>query len=348
MPCTIVSVEPTPLGTAAVSGGHVLGPADAPVTLQIFSDFTCTACAALASDLDQIYQEHPGQIRIIFYHMPATQDALTLEAMRASEAADLQGKFWLMHDLLFSQQSVWLGKTPADFVTWVTGQAAGLGLNQATFTTDLSGQVVSTRIQQALTFAAGISYSPPMLFINGTQYTGLADTSSLDQVVSLLLLDTRKFTSCPSWQVDPTRQYLASLLTNRGTIVLELYPDKAPLAVNAFIFLARSGWYNNIPWFLVDPGLAAKTGDPSGTGLGNPGFYFETELAPDLSFNKPGVVAMVNSGADTNGSSFFITYAPVPNLDGMYTIFGQVLTGMDVLQSLQTNDTLISVTVQEK
>ena len=149
------------------------------------------------------------------------------------------------------------------------------------------------------------------------------------------------------------------LHTEKGDIAIQLFADKAPITVNSFMFLARQGWYDDITFHRVIPDLFAQTGDPSGTGKGNPGYYIITELDPTLNFNKPGVVAMVNSGPDTSGSQFFITYLPTAQYDGQYTIFGQVLRGMDVLQLLTPRDgqpgtetppgdKLISITIEEK
>ena len=145
----------------------------------------------------------------------------------------------------------------------------------------------------------------------------------------------------------------------KGDIQIQLYADKAPLAVNSFVFLARNGWFDGVTFHRVIPGYLAQTGDPSGTGLGGPGYYFKNEISADLKYDKPGVVGMANSGPDTNGSQFFITYAPAPNLDRGYTIFGQVLKGMDVVESLTSRDPsqnanlpqgdkIINVTIEEK
>lgn len=120
------------------------------------------------------------------------------------------------------------------------------------------------------------------------------------------------------------------------------------MAVNNFIFLARSGWYDGIPFHRAEPGFVIQTGDPSGTGYGNPGYYFTTEAAPGLTFDRPGLVGMSNTGADTNGSQFFITYAAQPELNGQFTIFGEVLSGLDVLASLSAGDLLVSVEVEER
>jgi cyclophilin family peptidyl-prolyl cis-trans isomerase len=95
--------------------------------------------------------------------------------------------------------------------------------------------------------------------------------------------------------------------------------------------------------YRVVPVLYAQTGDPSGTGKGTPGYFVVTEILPDLTFDKPGMVAMVNSGPDSSGSQFFITYDAAPQFDGQYTIFGQVLSGMDVLKSLTPRDIQIGV-----
>jgi cyclophilin family peptidyl-prolyl cis-trans isomerase len=138
--------------------------------------------------------------------------------------------------------------------------------------------------------------------------------------------------------VDPTKTYTATLHTEKGDIVMELYPDKAPWAVNSFVFLAQNGWYDGIAFYRVIAGFVAQTGDPSNSGLGSPGYSFTDELDPSLHFDKPGVVAMNNTGADSNGSQFFITYTTVPSLDGKYTIFGQVISGMEVLNMMRPRD----------
>jgi cyclophilin family peptidyl-prolyl cis-trans isomerase len=138
-----------------------------------------------------------------------------------------------------------------------------------------------------------------------------------------------------------------------------LFADKAPMTVNSFLFLVREGWYEDITFHRVIPDFYAQTGDPSSTGKGNPGYYIITEIDPTLTFDKPGMVAMVNSGPDTSGSQFFITYAPIAEYNGKYTIFGQVLSGMEVLKQLSPRDAqpitdtppgdkLISITIEER
>jgi cyclophilin family peptidyl-prolyl cis-trans isomerase len=124
------------------------------------------------------------------------------------------------------------------------------------------------------------------------------------------------------------------LRTEKGDITLELFADKAPLAVNSFIFLAKNDWFDSVTFHRVIADFMAQAGDPSGTGYGGPGYAFDNEIDPSLTFDRPGVLAMANAGPGSNGSQFFITYAAVPRLNGSYTIFGQLMDGMDVLKQL--------------
>jgi cyclophilin family peptidyl-prolyl cis-trans isomerase len=146
-------------------------------------------------------------------------------------------------------------------------------------------------------------------------------------------------------------------MENGGEFVIQLFPDKAPITVNSFVFLAREGYFDGVTFHRVLDGFMAQGGDPTGTGGGGPGYTFVNEDS-DLRFDKAGVVAMANAGRDTNGSQFFITFGPTPQLDGGYTIFGQVISGMDVVNGLtrrnpQQNpdfagDVMESVTITEQ
>ena len=138
--------------------------------------------------------------------------------------------------------------------------------------------------------------------------------------------------------IDPAKTYTATIETEQGEIVMALFADHAPTAVNNFVFLAQAGWYDNIMFHRVLPGFVAQAGDPSGTGYGGPGYAFGDEITPDLTFDRPGMVAMANSGADTNGSQFFITLGDTENLNGKYTIFGEIIKGLDVAESLTPRD----------
>ncbi len=357
LPTCLLLKIPTGPGTPRPSdavpileGDHVFGPANTPVTLVIYSDFQCRNCALVSAGLKDLLAAHPEDLRLVYRHLPLSgEHNKAVLAAQVAEAADLQGKFWEMHDLLYASQGEWSALTAEAFEIWARQQAAGLGLDEERFQADLNGEAVKASVAQAVTFAAGLQAPvPPILLINGQPYRGLADFDSLDQTVRLYALVERQFNNCPSMTIDPLKQYLATLHTANGEVVIQLYADKAPFTVNNFVFLARHGWYDGITFHRVIPGSVAQSGDPSGTGMGNPGYLFGDEIDPSLRFDRPGVVAMANAGADTNGSQFFITFGPAPYLEGGYTIFGQVIRGMEVLAALTARDPLLSVTIQEK
>ncbi len=140
----------------------------------------------------------------------------------------------------------------------------------------------------------------------------------------------------PPMTIDVNKSYFATIQTKYGNIVIELYPEKAPVTVNNFVHLARSGFYDQTTFHRVIPGFMAQGGDPTGTGSGGPGYKFDDEIS-DLK-HKTGAVSMANSGPNTNGSQFFICYAPQSHLNGKHTVFGQVIEGMDVVNRLRPAD----------
>lgn len=138
--------------------------------------------------------------------------------------------------------------------------------------------------------------------------------------------------------IDVNKTYYATVeLETGGSFVIQLFADKAPITVDNFVKLARQGFYDGTTFHRVLDGFMAQGGDPTGTGSGGPGYTFQDEIS-DLSFDRAGLLAMANSGPNTNGSQFFITYAPTPWLDGLHTIFGEVVEGMDVVNNITRRD----------
>jgi cyclophilin family peptidyl-prolyl cis-trans isomerase/protein-disulfide isomerase len=328
------------LGADFDSQAHITGPVDAPVTIIVFSDYQCLQCAFLAASLRQIRLTHPDDVRLIYLHAPQINRDKDGLAIKVVEAADLQGRFWEMHDLLFEKQNEWVTLSSMDFEAWVVAQVEGIGLDPIQFQSDFAGPLVAERLQQAFEVAPSDQLgTPPLLFINSTlKYTAFADFASLDTVVHLEALVSRQFDVCPLWSIDPLKQYIVTIRTLIGDIVFQLFPELAPMAVNNFVFLARSGWYDGNTFYRLLPEIRGMTGDPSGTGLGNPGYLFETEIATGLNFDQPGMLAMDNDGPGTNGSRFFITFSAIPQWNGEFTIFGKVLNGLDILASLSPRD----------
>lgn len=152
-------------------------------------------------------------------------------------------------------------------------------------------------------------------------------------------LTEMQYDAQPPMTLEEGKTYMARVTMENGDeFLIELNQEAAPLAVNSFVFLAGEGWYDGVTFHRVLPGFMAQTGDPTGTGMGGPGYEFDNEIDPSLSHDAKGVVAMANSGPDTNGSQFFITLAPATHLDGGYTIFGRVVEGMDVVEGLTLRD----------
>jgi cyclophilin family peptidyl-prolyl cis-trans isomerase len=154
----------------------------------------------------------------------------------------------------------------------------------------------------------------------------------------------------PEMQIDPAKSYEATIVTGKGDIVVEMDAGEAPRTVNNFVFLAREGFYDGLTFHRVEPGFVIQGGDPLGTGTGGPGYTVPAEIGME---HVEGAIAMARRGDQVNperassGSQFYITLAPTPNLDGAYTVFGEVVEGMDVVQSIEIGDVIESVNIEE-
>ena len=148
-----------------------------------------------------------------------------------------------------------------------------------------------------------------------------------------------QYSSPPEMSIDPGKSYTARLDTNHGEITIQLLASDTPVTVNSFVFLAREGFYDGVIFHRVIEGFMVQGGDPTGTGTGGPGYRFQDEIVPSLTFSEPGLLAMANAGPGTNGSQFFITVVPTPHLNGNHTIFGKVTDGYDVALAISQVNT---------
>ncbi len=311
--------------------------------------------------LAQLAEDYPDDVRVAYRHFPllSIHDKAAL-ATQASEAAGAQGQFWPMHDLLYETQSEWSALTPEDFENWLAEQAEDLDLDVAQFMDDLNSEENATQAQKAWDDGTAAGFpGTPLLMINGRYYNGPSDYYNLEAITKMAKLEDQQFTICPPMTIDATKGYQATIETERGDIVLELFPDVAPIAVNSFIFLAENGWYDGVTFHRVIPGFVVQGGDPTGTGFGGPGYAYDLEISPDVKFDRAGLLSMANSGPASNGSQFFITLNPLPELDGAFTIFGEVISGMDVVNqitarepsqnpNLPPGDLILGITIEEK
>ena len=137
-------------------------------------------------------------------------------------------------------------------------------------------------------------------------------------------------------EVTPKDTVRIKIETTAGDIEAELFQKEVPKTVTNFVTLTKKGFYDGIIFHRVIPGFMIQTGDPTGTGMGGPGYKFADEFSPTLKHTAAGILSMANSGPNTNGSQFFITDAATPWLDGKHSVFGKVTKGMDVVNKIAT------------
>ncbi|MCX8061945.1 MAG: peptidylprolyl isomerase [Anaerolineales bacterium] len=367
--CTAKSPRPTP-GPTEVSlfppvsdSDYQRGSSDARVTFVVYCDFQAQPCAQFAALMEQIMLEFPDEVRWVYRYFPLVEmhDKAIL-TVQAAEAAARQGKFWQMHDWFYRNYSEWSGLSPEQFENWLWEQADALQLDPIAFQKDFDDPALAEKGYAAWRHNQNIGLpGVPFILLDGQIWPSNLPLNyyTVRNYILLDLLEERQFESCPPPVIDLSKKYLARLETEKGNVVVELFAEKAPITVNNFVFLARQGWYDGITFHRVLENYIVQSGDPSGTGYGGPGYAFVNETSPDLSFDQAGMIAMANAGKDTNGSQFFLTLAPAPHLNGAYTIFGQVIQGMEVLKQISLRDPsqfpppppgdkLLSVTILEE
>ena len=304
--------------------------------------------------LKRLADAYPNDVQTVFRHFPLPSHPLSFLAAEAAEAAGAQGKFWEMEEQIFSNQPSFANQSEADFRKTLDQFAQTIGLDQQKFDGDLDSGKYKAKVQAAQDLAMQLGLGgTPFLLLNGSpwpQSMNYLSYNNLDGIVKYFVeLPKKQYKEAPQMQIDKNKTYTATIKTDQGDIVVKLYADKAPIAVNNFVFLARNGWYDGVTFHRVISGFVAQAGDPTGLGLGGPGYVFPNEVT-GLKFDRAGLLAMANAGAGqdgkgTNGSQFFITYGPTPDLDAAdptkeanYTIFGEVISGIDVAKKLTVRD----------
>lgn len=162
------------------------------------------------------------------------------------------------------------------------------------------------------------------------------------------MAQSKQWASPPAMAIDPSQIYKVTLDTDKGDIVLDLFPNNAPKTVNNFVFLAQDGFYDGLTFHRVINDFMIQGGDPTGSGRGGPGYRFEDETRGNPLRHEAGVISMANAGPNTNGSQFFITHSPQGHLDGKHTVFGKVVEGMDVVNAIRQGDHVCKVTVDAR
>ena len=196
-------------------------------------------------------------------------------------------------------------------------------------------------IKSTQPFAAFFAAVMISLLLSGCDLLEDQAIKQADQFISQQNIDKTKQdwkTSLPQpteFAFSQDKSYLWHLTTSQGDIIIELMPDIAPMHVSSTIYLTTLGFYDNTIFHRIIPGFMAQGGDPTGTGRGNPGYKYAGEFSDAIKHTEGGLLSMANSGPNTDGSQFFLTFTATSWLDGKHTIFGQVVQGMDVLESIE-------------
>ena len=212
---------------------------------------------------------------------------------------------------------------------------AAIGLTACVFQTPSPEPTVEP---VAPTIAPTVAPTLPLASTSGSNQS--ANSAPVKQMVDAGGILIPQYSNAPPVTIDPAAKYLATIRTSMGNLEVELFAERSPITVNNFIFLANDGFYDGIIFHRVIPNFMIQGGDPTGTGMGGPGYKFQDEFAASLIFDEPGKLAMANSGANTNGSQFFVTTVPTAHLNGGHTIFGQIIQGQEVADAISLADSV--------
>lgn len=334
-----------------------VGPDDAVATFMEYSEPQCPYCARIEPILQQVQERYPDDVRLVFRHRPFPESFhdKSILSGQALEAAGKQGKFQELKNYLFETQSEWAPVAKDAFDGWLEERIGQFDIDADQFFKDMYSKEIVQKISDAADSANGLGITgTPTLFINGYDWPENERSVEIFSIyVQLLKNQLVEYDACAPTVIQPGKDYAATISTTKGDIEVDLYEDIAEYAVNSFVFLANEGWYDDVPFITTNE--FALSGDPSDTGYGGPGYAFLDEPDDSLTFGEPGKLATFGLAPGVNGSSFFINKT---TLEGQQTrtIFGEVTSGMDVVNALELRsdffdpavDFILSVTITEK
>ncbi len=358
----VAACTPYPLNITA--DDHVTGNAAAAATLLEYGDYQCPSCATFHAGFKNSFNTLSDTMRLVFRHYPLPQHDKAVITAHAAEAAAIQGKFWEMHNLLFDKQAEWAEKPVSEITATLKSYAEQIQLDVVKFETDLASPEVAARVQQdADSGTAAQIQGTPTIFLDGQQAPAEAFTASdtaeqlkgyvEQRAAQMASASTKTFDfKQPEQVTSKDSKYVMTITTSKGDIVAELDPNLAPVNVNSTVFLAQQGYFDGSPIVLNDAQVGAVlTGNP--TTAGNPGYECDFEIPQAGALAKEGVIALYGSPTKT-APQFIMTYSPTQELDGRFSVIGQITSGLDIARQLvvgegaTTGDTITSVKVEEK
>jgi cyclophilin family peptidyl-prolyl cis-trans isomerase len=351
-PAPVVAAQPVtcqPMILNVQKDDHVLGKANAPLTIVEYGDMQCPACSQLDPALKTIMSDVSDTVQLVFRHFPLTtihdKSQITAQAL---EATSIQNKFWEMHDLLYEKQSDWTTSTVTSVVPILTNYAKGLGLDTGKFETDLTSQAVIDRVARDVKDAESLQLNAtPSIFINGqaSQPDAFLQTGVAQQLRAYALqrqqvisgtTGTELNVAKPDQVAESGALYQMTIKTTKGDIQVEIDPKLAPINANSTLFLTQKKYFDNSPVELNDTQLGAVLFGAASRS-GNPGYSCGIETPAANSFSKAGVVALLSSGL-WNTTEMVLTYSPTQQFEAQFTVIGHVTSGLDVVKSLHASD----------
>jgi protein-disulfide isomerase/cyclophilin family peptidyl-prolyl cis-trans isomerase len=315
-----------------IEADWVRGNPDAPITIIEYSDFQCPYCAQFTKVLEQLMQQYPDDVKVVFRHYPLTFHPYAAITAQAAEAAGAQGKFWEFHDILFQNQDSWSSLDEQGVQSYLTDTAASLGLDMNQYNSDMANQTLNAKIKSQTDFgtAEGVT-GTPFVVVNGLQWQGV-DLTNMQQLIETLKLQPRVFSECPPTLLDQSKSYTAVIQTRTGEVKIKLTNQASPIATNAFAYMSKLGWYKNQSFYkLIKDDTTNQLKFLLGGNQINQGWFTFTPDVSALKFDHKGMVGMINP------SQFFIAMDAAPDLDGNYSVLGEVTQGLDLLEAMQTD-----------
>ncbi len=351
---------------------YAVGPEDAAVTLMVYSEAQCPFCAQIDPILDEFQSKFPEDVRVVFRFrpFPVSFHDKSIIASQAMVAAGMQGKFDEFRRFIFERQyqdpndptdaalsaeDFWSGLEPAVFYAWLADRVPELGINAEQLLKDMDSEEVVGKVKGFMEQADKLGITgTPSLFINGYQWPeDQRGVEVFSIYLRLIKQQAARQYECPPDVLKKGKTYTATISTTQGDIQVDLFPNKAPVAVNSFVYLAQQGFYDGLP-FQANKDFVSS-GDPSDTGYGGAGYAYLDERN-DLTFDEPGMLAVYSiwPGFGYNGSMFFINKT-VRTDHGERTIFGKITAGLDIVEKISlrddfltpVEDQILSVTINE-